>query len=76
MFCELKRPDKDLRRAYSENLSDYKDTVPHLFHFNAMVILGNGGEAKMGSVTADYEHFADWLKFLTLLISSIEATSN
>lgn len=62
MFCELKRPDKDLRRAFSENLSDYKDTVPHLFHFNAMVILGNGGEAKMGSVTADYEHFADWLK--------------
>ncbi len=62
MFCELKRPDKDLRRAYSENLSDYKDTVPHLFHFNAMVILGNGGEAKMGSITADYEHFADWLK--------------
>lgn len=62
MFCELKRPDKDLRRAYNENLSDYKDTVPHLFHFNAMVILGNGGEAKMGSITADYEHFADWLK--------------
>lgn len=42
MFCELKRPDKDLRRAYAENLSDYKDTVPHLFHFNAFVILGNG----------------------------------
>tara|TARA_R110002153_G_scaffold65121_3_gene174425 strand:- start:7752 stop:10997 length:3246 start_codon:yes stop_codon:yes gene_type:complete len=62
MFCELKRPDKDLRRAYNENLSDYKDTVPHLFHFNAMVILGNGGEAKMGSITADYEHFADWMK--------------
>jgi len=62
MFCELKRPDKDLRRAYNENLSDYKDTVPHLFHFNALVILGNGGEAKMGSITADYEHFADWLK--------------
>ena len=38
----MKRPDKDLRRAYNENLSDYKDTVQHLFHFNAMVILGNG----------------------------------
>ncbi len=62
MFCELKRPDKDLRRAYNENLSDYKDTVPHLFHFNALVILGNGEQAKMGSITADYEHFADWLK--------------
>lgn len=62
MFCELKRPDKDLRRAYNENLSDYKDTVPHLFHFNAFVILGNGEQAKMGSISADYEHFADWLK--------------
>ncbi|MCO4839136.1 MAG: type I restriction endonuclease subunit R [Rhodobacteraceae bacterium] len=62
MFCELKRPDKDLRRAYDENLSDYKDTVPHLFHYNALVILGNGAEAKMGSISADYEHFADWLK--------------
>lgn len=62
MFCELKRPDKDLRRAYNENLSDYKDTVSHLFHFNAFVILGNGEEARMGSISADYEHFAEWLK--------------
>ncbi|NKX75753.1 type I restriction endonuclease subunit R [Rhodobacteraceae bacterium R_SAG3] len=62
MFCELKRPDKDLRRAYAENLSDYKDTVPHLFHFNAFVILGNGEEGRMGSIGADYEHFAEWLK--------------
>lgn len=62
MFCELKRPDRDLRRAYAENLSDYKDTVPHLFHFNAFVVLANGEEAKMGSISADYEHFADWLK--------------
>ncbi len=62
MFCELKRPDKDLRRAYAENLSDYKDTVPHLFHFNAFVILGNGEEGRMGSISAEYAHFAEWLK--------------
>lgn len=62
MFCELKRPDKDLKRAYAENLSDYKDTVPHLFHFNAFVILGNGELAKMGSISADFDHFSDWLK--------------
>lgn len=62
LFCELKRPDKDLKRAFAENLSDYKDTVPHLFHFNAFVILGNGELAKMGSISADYDHYADWLK--------------
>ena len=62
MFCELKRPDKDLRRAFDENLSDYKDTVPHLFHFNAFVVLGNGEKARMGSISADYGHYAEWLK--------------
>jgi type I restriction enzyme R subunit len=62
MFCELKRPDKDLRRAYDENLSDYKDTVPHLFHFNVFVVLGNGEQARMGSISADYGHFSEWLK--------------
>tara|TARA_R110000803_G_scaffold17030_2_gene46423 strand:- start:16902 stop:20120 length:3219 start_codon:yes stop_codon:yes gene_type:complete len=62
LFCELKRPDKDLRRAYDENLSDYKDTVPHLFHFNAFVMLGNGEKARMGSISADYGHYAEWLK--------------
>ncbi|MCY4206523.1 MAG: type I restriction endonuclease subunit R [Roseovarius sp.] len=62
MFCELKRPDKDLRRAYDENLRDYKDTIPHLFHFNALVVLGNGEQARMGSISAEYGHFAEWLK--------------
>ncbi|WP_114011727.1 type I restriction endonuclease subunit R [Cohaesibacter intestini] len=62
LFCELKRPDKDLRRAYAENLTDYKDTVPHLFHFNAFVILANGEEGRLGSISADYEHYAEWLK--------------
>lgn len=62
MFCELKRPDRDLKRAYAENLSDYKDTVPHLFHFNAFAVLANGEAAKMGSISADYDHYTDWLK--------------
>nr|WP_321483693.1 type I restriction endonuclease subunit R [uncultured Cohaesibacter sp.] len=62
LFCELKRPDKDLRRAYAENLTDYKDTVPHLFHFNAFVILANGEEGRLGSISADFEHYAEWLK--------------
>lgn len=62
LFCELKRPDKDLQRAYNDNLSDYKDTIPHLFFFNAFVVLGNGEDARMGSISADYEHYAQWLK--------------
>ena len=63
MFCELKRPDKDLRRAFDENLSDYKDTVPHLFHFNALVVSGQWWRRlRWVRSAADYGHFADWLK--------------
>jgi type I restriction enzyme R subunit len=60
MFVELKRPDRSLRRAYDDNFRDYMDTIPQLFHFNAFVVLGNGVEAKMGSISAKYEHFSDW----------------
>jgi len=60
MFVELKRPDKSLRRAYDDNYLDYLDTIPQLFHFNAFVVLGNGVEAKVGSISAKYEHFSDW----------------
>jgi len=60
MFVELKRPDKSLRRAYNDNFRDYLDTIPQLFHFNAFVVLGNGIEAKIGSMSAKYEHFSDW----------------
>ncbi len=60
MFVELKRPDKSLRRAYDDNFRDYIDAIPQLFHFNAFVVLGNGIEAKVGSISAEYEHFSDW----------------
>lgn len=60
MFVELKRPDKSLRRAYDDNFKDYLDTIPQLFHFNAFIVLGNGVEAKIGSLSAQYEHFSDW----------------
>ena len=60
LFVECKRPDKSLRRAYEDNIADYKDTIPHIFHFNAMLMLANGIKAKVGSITAKYEHFSDW----------------
>ena len=60
VFMECKNVHKDLERAYNENLSDYRDTIPHLFHHNALVILGNGIQAKLGSVTAKYKFFHEW----------------
>lgn len=60
LFMELKNVHRDLRRAYDENLSDYKDTVPHIFEHNALIVLGNGRTAKLGSLSSRYQHFREW----------------
>ncbi|HAE40253.1 MAG TPA: type I restriction endonuclease subunit R, partial [Candidatus Riflebacteria bacterium] len=60
VFMEVKNLHKDVKAAYEQNLSDYKDTVPHLFYFNAYIVLGNGIEARIGSITSKFEHFSDW----------------
>lgn len=62
VFIELKAAYKKIENAYSGNLSDYKDAIPHLFWYNALVILSNGSQSKIGSVSAAWEHFADWKK--------------
>jgi len=60
IFMEVKNLHKDVKAAYEQNFCDYKDTVPHLFYHNALVILGNGVEAKISSLSSKYEHFNDW----------------
>ena len=60
LFVECKNIHKDLKNAYEKNLSDYKDTIPHFFHHNAIIMLANGDKAKIGSITSGYEHFHEW----------------
>ena len=60
LFVELKRPDISIRKAYENNLADYKDTIPHLFDFNTFIMLANGIEAKIGSLSAKFGHYSDW----------------
>jgi len=60
VFIELKGINVKLRAAYEKNLSDYKNTIPKMFHCNAFVILSNGVESKIGSISSKYEHFHDW----------------
>jgi type I restriction enzyme R subunit len=60
LFMECKAMHRNLQAAFEENFSDYKDTVPHLLHHNALVIFGNGQHAKVGSITAKWKHFHDW----------------
>ncbi len=60
VFMELKATHRRLENAYKGNLRDYKDTIPQLFWYNAFAILSNGSESKVGSITAGWEHFAEW----------------
>ena len=60
VFFELKAHHTDLRNAYNNNLKDYKDTILHVFHTNAFIILSNGTDAKVGTVTSPYKFFLDW----------------
>ena len=60
VVMEFKRIDENLLSAYHDNLRDYKDTIPHLFWYNALIILSNGSESRVGSLTASWEHFAEW----------------
>ena len=62
VFVELKASHKNVEDAYRKNLSDYKDTIPHIFWHNALVILSNGLESLVGSTTAKWEHFVEWKK--------------
>jgi type I restriction enzyme R subunit len=60
LFMELKTLHKDIRAAYEKNYRDYLDTVPHLFHHNAFVILANGIDAKIGGLGSRFEYFHEW----------------
>ncbi len=60
VVMEFKRLDENVHSAYHDNLRDYKDTIPHLFWYNALIILSNGLESRVGSLTASWEHFAEW----------------
>jgi len=60
VFMELKAHHTDIRNAYTDNITDYKDTIPHVFHHNAFIILSNGTDAKVGTVTSPFKFFLDW----------------
>ena len=60
LFVECKNIHRDLKAAYERNYSDYRDTIPHLFHHNAVVMFANGEKAKIGSITSRWEHFHKW----------------
>ena len=60
LFVELKNHNVDVQDAYTCNYTDYLDTIPHLFYYNAFLMLSNGSEAKVGTLGSKYEFFHEW----------------
>lgn len=60
LFVELKKNTIDVQSAYDENYTDYQDTIPQLFYYNAFVMLSNGLEAKIGTLGSKFEFFHEW----------------
>ena len=60
LFVELKKQSVDVKVAYDCNYTDYLDTIPQLFRFNAFLMLSNGLEAKVGTMGSKYDFFHEW----------------
>ena len=60
VLVELKKPSAPVKSAYDDNLTDYRDTIPHVFTPNAFVILSNGIDTKVGSTFAPWQFFNEW----------------
>jgi type I restriction enzyme R subunit len=62
VFIELKNSNVKLKNAFDDNITNYKRDIPQLFLTNAFCVLSNAIETKVGSITAEWEHFFNWLR--------------
>lgn len=62
VFIELKNSNVKNQNAYEDNLINYKKDIPLLFQYNAFCVLSNAIETKVGSFTAGWEFFFNWLR--------------
>jgi type I restriction enzyme R subunit len=60
VVIELKKPGVPARNALDENLTHYKQQIPQLFWYNALLIASNGTDSRVGSLTADWGRFFEW----------------
>jgi type I restriction enzyme R subunit len=61
-LIELKSSHKNLKDAYTQNVQPYIQTVPQFFWYNAFIIISNGSESKIGTITSSYKFFKNWKK--------------
>ncbi|MCC2638238.1 MAG: putative type restriction-modification enzyme subunit [Moraxellaceae bacterium] len=62
VLIELKNPadvNADIWKAFDQ-LQTYKDQIPDVFHYNEILVISDGTEAKLGSLSANAERFQRW----------------
>lgn len=62
VLLELKNPadmKADLGKAFDQ-IQTYKEQIPDLFQYNEILVIADGSEARMGSLSADVERFMNW----------------
>ncbi|MFB6349593.1 type I restriction endonuclease subunit R [Moraxella sp. ZJ142] len=61
-IMELKSPTKtsaSISHAYQQ-IQTYKDYIADAFIYNQIIIISDGVQARLGSLTADYDRFTPW----------------
>jgi type I restriction enzyme R subunit len=62
VLIELKNPadeQADIWKAFDQ-IQTYKEQIPDVFLYNEILVISDGTEARMGSLSADAERFMQW----------------
>ena len=62
VLLELKNPadeKADIWKAYDQ-IQTYKEQIPDIFQYNELLIISDGSEARLGSLSANGERFMQW----------------
>lgn len=62
VLLEVKNPadeNADIWKAY-EQIQTYKEQIPDVFQYNEILVISDGSEARMGSLSANSERFQAW----------------
>jgi type I restriction enzyme R subunit len=62
VLLELKNPadqNADIWKAYDQ-IQTYKEQIPDIFQYNEVLVISDGSQARMGSLSADAERFMQW----------------
>ena len=62
VLLELKNPADeaaDIWRAFQQ-LQTYKEQIPDIFQYNEVLVISDGSDARLGSLSADTERFMQW----------------